>query len=166
MEISIPTFVIQIINFVLFALVLIVFLLKPLQKVIDERRKKIENDFEEAKEAKETAMQIQKDYEAKLKETNITSAEIIANAVTSAENTKKEIIAEANAHADRLRKRILNTADRKKFDAKKIATKKAERASFTPSLPRNGRSSRSSLYAVVPVSRLRFDAPMMKIFTE
>ena len=41
MEISVPTFVIQIINFVLFALVLIVFLLKPLQKVIDERRKKI-----------------------------------------------------------------------------------------------------------------------------
>ena len=51
MEISIPTFVIQIINFSLFALVLIVFLLKPLQKVIDERRRKIENDFEEAKEA-------------------------------------------------------------------------------------------------------------------
>ena len=53
MEISVPTFVIQIINFVLFALVLIVFLLKPLQRVIDERRKKIENDFEEAKEDKE-----------------------------------------------------------------------------------------------------------------
>ena len=111
MEISVPTFVIQIINFVLFALVLIVFLLKPLQRVIDERRKKIENDFEEAKEAKESAMQIKKDYEDKLKETNITSAEIIANAVTSAENTKKEIIAEANAHADRLRKRILIEAE-------------------------------------------------------
>ena len=65
MEISIPTFVIQIINFSLFALVLIVFLLKPLQKVIDERRRKIENDFEEAKEAKESAIQIKKDYEAK-----------------------------------------------------------------------------------------------------
>lgn len=115
MEISIPTFVIQIINFSLFALVLIVFLLKPLQKVIDERRKKIENDFEEAKEAKESAIQIKKDYEAKLKEADITTAEIIANAATSAENTKKEIIAEANAQADRLRKRTeLETEDMKK----------------------------------------------------
>ncbi len=115
MEISIPTFVIQIINFSLFALVLIVFLLKPLQKVIDERRRKIENDFEEAKEAKESAIQIKKDYEAKLKEADITTAEIIANAATSAENTKKEIIAEANAQADRLRKRTeLETEDMKK----------------------------------------------------
>ena len=115
MEISIPTFVIQIINFALFAVVLIVFLLKPLQKVIDERRNKIENDFEEAREAKEEAIQIKKDYEAKLKETNITTAEIIANAVTSAENTKKEIIAEANAQADRLRKRTeIETEDMKK----------------------------------------------------
>ena len=105
MDLDINTVVIQCLNFSAFAAILYFFLFKPLDKAVRERRDIIKKDFDEAKAAREEAEKIQRDYEEKLKETNVVSAEIIANAVSSAENIKSNIIAEANSAADRIKKK-------------------------------------------------------------
>ncbi len=105
MELSLPTINVQIFNFLLFAGVLYWFLFRPLGKVLAERKGAIARDFDEAREAREKAEKIKEEYEERLRKTNEDSAEIIANAVSSAETISKDIIAKANSAADRIRER-------------------------------------------------------------
>ncbi len=105
MEISAWTVLLQCVNFLIFAYVIVRFGMGPVMNQLDARRKAIQKEIDDADTIKKDALQLQKDYELKMKEAQEASAEFIANAVTHGENMKKDILGEANSSAARIKQR-------------------------------------------------------------
>ena len=105
MEISVWTVVFQIVNFVLFAVIMVKFALGPVIKILDDRQNEIKKNIDDAKALKDEAEESKKQYDLQMKEYQTQAAELIANASEHAENLKKEIIASANVSATQTKER-------------------------------------------------------------
>lgn len=90
-------------NLVLTFLILKKFLFKPVNKMIDERQKEIDDSFAEAETARANAENLKADYDRKLAEAKNTSAQIIQEARQEAYRRSDEIILQAKQDADALR---------------------------------------------------------------
>lgn len=90
-------------NLVLTFLILKKFLFKPVNKMIDDRQKEIDDIFAEAEDAKQKAETMRADYDRKLAEAKETSAQIVSDATREANRRSDEIIRQAKADADALR---------------------------------------------------------------
>ena len=90
-------------NLVIVFLMLKKFLFKPVNKMIDDRQKEIDDLFSDAANAKQEAEELREDYSRKLAEAKDTSAQIVAEATREASLRGEDILRQARADADALR---------------------------------------------------------------
>ncbi len=93
------TFVAQILNLFIQAYLIKRFLLKPVQKVLDERRAKADASIAEAQKAKEEAVTMKEDYEKSIAGAKNTANEILTSAQKTAQAQSDQILQEAAAQA-------------------------------------------------------------------
>ena len=94
------------------------FLYKPVKKMLDARRAAIDEDYAQAKAAREEAEESRLNYEAAMAAARQTSDQIIADASRTAEYRSNEIVAEARERASEIRRQAETDAllERKKAE--------------------------------------------------
>ena len=92
-------------NMVLTFLILKKFLFKPVNKMIDDRQKEIDELYASANAARKDAETMRDDYTRKLSEAKETSAQIVAEATQEANRRSDEIIRQARQDADTMRQK-------------------------------------------------------------
>ena len=110
--------VISLINLVILTMILKRFLFKPVTKILDTRRAAIDEDYAQAKAAREEAEETRKNYEEAMAAAKITGDQIIADASRTAEYRSNEIVAQAREKASEIRRQAEQDAvlERKKAE--------------------------------------------------
>lgn len=90
-------------NLILTFLILKKFLFKPVNKMIDDRQKEIDDLYADANAAKEKAASMEADYTQRLAQAKDASAQIIAEATQEAHRRRDDIIIHAQTDADAIR---------------------------------------------------------------
>ena len=110
--------VISLINLVILTMILKRFLFKPVTKILDTRRAAIDEDYAQAKTAREEAEETRKNYEEAMAAAKITGDQIIADASRTAEFRSNEIVAQAREKASEIRRQAEQDAvlERKKAE--------------------------------------------------
>lgn len=96
------TMIATLLNTLILFLVLKHFLFKPVNKILDERREKVEKTYKEADDKLTEASRLETEYTEKLANAKAESAEIVKNATKRAQLRSDEIIAEAKTEASGL----------------------------------------------------------------
>ena len=91
-------------NLLILTLIIKKFLFKPVKKVMDARRAAIDEDYAQAKTAREEAEQTRQNYEEAMAAAKMTGDQIIADASRTAEYRSNEIVAEARERASEIRR--------------------------------------------------------------
>ena len=86
-------------NFIALFLVAKHFLIGPVMAIIAERQKEIDDLYTDAGNAKESALALEKEYQAKLSAATETSDRIVKEAVARGQAREEEILRTANAEA-------------------------------------------------------------------
>jgi F-type H+-transporting ATPase subunit b len=107
LEVRVDTLIFSLIIFLGLAAVLLKFAWKPIMEGLDAREKRIADDIENARLAKEQAQTQLVAYENQLAGANDEAAAVIAEAKVNAITAKDKIMAEAAAEAQRTRDRAL-----------------------------------------------------------
>lgn len=92
-------FIAQILNLFIQMWLIKKFLFKPINEVIEKRRQLTENEIKGAREAKEKADSMKKEYETSLSSAQAEAAEIVANATKEAQGKADTIVKEAEQQA-------------------------------------------------------------------
>ena len=92
-------------NLVLTFLILKKFLFKPVNKMIDERQKEIDDLYAEAAGAKQDAETMREDYARKLAAAKDNSAQLLAEATKEANRRSDEILSQAHSDANAIREK-------------------------------------------------------------
>ena len=110
--------VISLVNLVILTMILKRFLFKPVTKILDTRRATIDEDYAQAKAAREEAEETRKNYEEAMAAAKITGDQIIADASRTAEFRSNEIVAQAREKASEIRRQAEQDAvlERKKAE--------------------------------------------------
>jgi len=90
------------ITFGLAVLVLWKYAFGPLQRVIDERRARIQESMDSAEQTRAEAQRLLDEYKQTLAEVRGEAEEILERSRSAGEATKAEILAESRAHAERV----------------------------------------------------------------
>ncbi len=106
----------QIVNFVILCAILGHFAYKPMLKVLDERKARIQNDLDSAASANADAQKLKESYEAQLRDAQVKAQEIVNKAV-------KEAQVQAQAQIDAARDAI---AKEKEAASKQIERERTE----------------------------------------
>ena len=96
------TMIATLLNTLILFLVLKHFLFKPVNKILDERKEKVEKTYKEADDKLTEASCLETEYTEKLANAKAESAEIVKNATKRAQLRSDEIIAEAKTEASSL----------------------------------------------------------------
>lgn len=112
------TFFWQIINFCLLLFIINKYFRKPIAKIIEERKLKIQKDFEEAKENKEKAETLFKNAENKVETSKKEAIEILKKAERKAFEEGELILQEAKTNRDKILKLTELEVEKMKSDAK------------------------------------------------
>ena len=96
--------VISLVNLVILTMILKRFLFTPVKKILDSRRAAIDEDYAQAKTAREEAEETRKSYEEAMAAAKITGDQIIADASRTAEYRSNEIVAQAREKASEIRR--------------------------------------------------------------
>ena len=91
-------------NLLILTLIIKKFLYKPVKKMMDARRAAIDEDYAQAKTAREEAEQTRQNYEEAMAAAKMTGDQIIADANRTAEFRSNEIVAEARERASEIRR--------------------------------------------------------------
>lgn len=103
-SVNIWEILIALLNLLLLTWVLKKFLFKPVMKVLDERRAKIDGDYLEAEQANEKAQEARANYEAALEGAHQEAESILNDATRRAEHRGNEIVQDAREKASDIRK--------------------------------------------------------------
>lgn len=90
------------VNFILLFVLLKIFLFKPVNKIMDERTRTIQDDLDAAKKSKEEAEALKKEYEDSISDAKQKAQEIIMKAHEDAESEKTAILKKSQEEADQL----------------------------------------------------------------
>lgn len=101
-HIDLKLIIAQLVNFLIVAIVLWYFALKPLIKVMQERTTKIENSLAQAKEIETNLAKANLDRQQMLNQTQKESEEIINKAKLLAETKKKEMVGLAKQEVEKV----------------------------------------------------------------
>ena len=91
-------------NLLILTLIIKRFLFKPVKKVMDARRAAIDEDYAQAKAAREEAEETRRNYDEAMAAAKMTGDQIIADANRTAEFRSNEIVAEARERASEIRR--------------------------------------------------------------
>ena len=105
-------------NLLILTCILKKFLFKPVKKIVDSRRAAIDEDYAQAKAAREEAEETRRGYEEAMAAAKITGDQIIADASRTAEYRSNEIVAQAREKASEIRRQAEQDAvlERKKAE--------------------------------------------------
>ncbi len=103
--------IIQAINFGFLLVVLTYLLYKPILRILDERRSKIEQGVKSAEEADLKLARAEKDAREMVAEASIKADEIIKKSKRTAEVEREKIIEEANERSEKIKKDALLRAE-------------------------------------------------------
>ena len=117
-SVNIWQILISMVNLLILTLIIKKFLYKPVKKIMDARRAAIDEDYAQAKTAREEAEQTRQNYEEAMAAAKMTGDQIIADANRTAEFRSNEIVAEARERANEIRRQAETDAvlERKKAE--------------------------------------------------
>jgi F-type H+-transporting ATPase subunit b len=127
--ISLGLLVSQLVNFGLLAAILYLLLYKPVLKVLQERRERIQRSMADIDAARESAARAQQEYDRKIAEAQRKAQDIIAQAAQSSEQVGAEIEAEARRKAEEMRRKAHEEATEEK--ARLLADAQSQIASLS-----------------------------------
>ena len=81
------------------------FLWGPVMKMIQDRQQEIDDLYDDAEKAKETALQMENEYKQKLSAAQETSERLVKEAVARGQSREEEILRQANQEADAIRQK-------------------------------------------------------------
>ena len=99
-----------IINIIFLVVLMRIFLYKPIQKILDQRKEEIEAGYKEAEEQKEKATALSEECAKRSTELKDQADEILAKAREDAQNEYNRIIDEANHQAEKILEEARNQA--------------------------------------------------------
>ena len=117
-SVNIWQILISLVNLLLLTWIVKKFLFKRVVKVVEDRRAAIDEDYAQARAAREEAEENRLNYEAVMSAAKQTSDQMIADATRTAEHRSNEIVAEARVKATEIRRQAEDDA--------KLERKKAE----------------------------------------
>ena len=91
-------------NLLILTCILKKFLFKPVKKIVDSRRAAIDEDYAQAKTAREEAEKTRRNYDEAMAAAKMTGDQIIADASRTAEYRSNEIVAQAREKASEIRR--------------------------------------------------------------
>lgn len=121
-------FIWAIVNFLILLVILNKFAYKPIIKMLDDRKKSIEDSLTQAEKAKDDAEKLQKEYQTQLMEAKKEAQEIMEKATKLGEQMREEIVANAQSEANKAIQRAQEEINREKEKA--VATLRDEVANL------------------------------------
>jgi len=125
LEISFPTVIIQIVNFLILLFFLNMFLYKPLKAAIEEREKKVKDTLDEADSVNAQALKLKEDYEEKMSGAKQEAARIVQSGNIEAQKNKAEIMEEGRLDIKHMNERAFHEIEREKKKAEEYLKKEA-----------------------------------------
>lgn len=111
------TIIFTLINTLIILLLYRFLLHKPVMKILDARKERINSEMKAAEDAQAQAEAVKAEYDAKLKESKEEAAQIVSNAVKRAGERENQIIAEAQQEAADLKKKAEESIELEKKKA-------------------------------------------------
>ena len=105
-------------NLLILTLIVKKFLFKPVKKIVESRRAAIDDDYAQAKAARDEAEETRRSYNEAMAAAKMTGDQIIADASRTAEYRSNEIVAQAREKAAEIRRQAETDAvlERKKAE--------------------------------------------------
>ena len=92
-------------NLLIMFLILKRFLFKPVQKMMAARKQQVDQIYQDAKENRDSAINMKQEYEARLATAREEADGLVRNAVQTAQRKGDAIVAEANSQASHLKQK-------------------------------------------------------------
>ena len=118
LKLCVPELIWTIINFFLLMFLLKIFLYKPVLRIMDERKAKVEAGLAEGKEAEKALEETNAALSEELSEQNSRARELIGQARAEAEKERDAVLADAHKEAESLHKGV-----RERIEAEETAAK-------------------------------------------
>ena len=103
-SVNIWQILISMVNLLILTLIIKKFLYKPVKKMMDARRAAIDDDYAQAKSAREEAEETRRKYDEAMAAAKMTGDQIIADANRAAEYRSNEIVSQARERASEIRR--------------------------------------------------------------
>ena len=117
MDVHMTTVVATIINFIILLFILKFFLVKPINKIMDDRQSGIDRSIKKAKDDEEKGEISRKEKERLLHESKVKGREIVEEYKANAQNISQEIIGEAKKESNIIMERARKEIEREKQKA-------------------------------------------------
>lgn len=102
LDINIWNFIWTAVNLIILYILLRIFLFKPINKLMEDRTRSVQEDIDSAKKAKEDAEALKQQYEESISEAKDEAGRIIAKAHEDAEAEKAALIKKSQEEADQI----------------------------------------------------------------
>lgn len=104
-SVNIWSILVSLANLLIMFLILKRFLFKPVQKMLAARRQQVDQIYQDAKENRDSAINMKQEYEARLATAREEADGLVRNAVQTAQRKGDAIVAEANSQASHLKQK-------------------------------------------------------------
>lgn len=111
------TLLIQILNFIILVAILGRYAYKPMLKVLDARKERIQNDLDSAAASKADAVKLKESYEEQLRNAQVKAQEIVNQAVKEAKAKAQEQIEAAHIAIEQEKENATKQIERERKDA-------------------------------------------------
>ena len=104
-SVNIWSILVSLANLLIMFLILKRFLFKPVQKMMAARKQQVDQIYQDAKENRDSAINMKQEYEARLAIAREEADGLVRNAVQTAQRKGDAIVAEANSQASHLKQK-------------------------------------------------------------
>ena len=104
-SVNIWSILVSLANLLIMFLILKRFLFKPVQKMMAARKQQVDQIYQDAKENRDSAINLKQEYEARLAAAREEADGLVRNAVQTAQRKGDAIVAEANSQASHLKQK-------------------------------------------------------------
>lgn len=104
-SVNIWSILVSLANLLIMFLILKRFLFKPVQKMMAARKQQVDQIYQDAKEKRDSAINMKQEYEARLATAREEADGLVRNAVQTAQRKGDAIVAEANSQASHLKQK-------------------------------------------------------------
>lgn len=112
LELDVPTIILEIVNFVVLAVLLYYFLFRPVMEQVEARAAEKQRLLAEAEEDREQAAHIRAEIEQRLEQVDREAAEIVDGARQRLESERQDVMEEVRREADRILEQAQAEAER------------------------------------------------------
>ena len=104
-SVNIWSILVSLANLLIMFLILKRFIFKPVQKMMAARKQQVDQIYQDAKENRDSAINMKQEYEARLAAAREEADGLVRNAVQTAQRKGDAIVAEANSQASHLKQK-------------------------------------------------------------